>query len=110
MMTTAVTPMYLAPQPSPARLSLPVSLSAAILREGLDPKTVATLFNAAEAQEAVCILYRRENGQISARVIWPDRVWITEDNHVAVRGHDSRRDAVRTFRADRIADAHLLEP
>ncbi len=102
--------MYLTPEAPPARTSLPVSLSEAILRERLNPTMVATLFNAMEATEPVCILYRRDDGQISARVVWPERIWVTEDDHVAVRGYDSRRGAVRTFRADRIADAHIIEP
>lgn len=116
MTPNTTTLMYLTPEPPPARLSLPVSLSAATLRERLDPKIIATLFNAMEAQEAVCILYRSldgkkgQGGQISARVVWPDRVWVTDDGHVAVRGYDSRRAAVRCFRCDRIADAHLIEP
>ena len=102
--------MYLTPQAPPVRGSLPVTLSEAILRERLDVKTVATLFSAMEDTEPVCILYRRPDGQISARVVWPDRVWVTDDHHVAVRGYDSRRGAVRTFRCDRIADAHIIEP
>jgi len=110
MMTTATNLMYLTPEAPPARGMLPVTLSDAILRERLDPKMVATLFGAMEDTEAVCILYRRPDGQISARVVWPDRVWVTDDRHVAVRGYDSRRGAVRTFRCDRIADAHIIEP
>ncbi len=110
MMTTATNLMYLTPEAPPSRGTLPVTLSEAILRERLDPKMVATLFGAMEDTEAVCILYRRPDGQISARVVWPDRVWVTDDRHVAVRGYDSRRGAVRTFRCDRIADAHIIEP
>ena len=102
--------MYLTPEAPPVRPSLPVSLSEAILRERLNPAMVATLFSAGEATEPVCILYRRDDGQISARVLWPERIWVTDDGHVAVRGYDSRRGAVRTFRCDRIADAHIIEP
>lgn len=102
--------MYLNPEAPPARPSLPVGLSQAILRERLNPHMMATLWQAVDSTEPVCILYRRPDGQISARVVWPDRVWVTDDNHVAVRGYDSRRAAVRTFRADRIADAHIIEP
>lgn len=102
--------MYLTPEAPPVRPSLPVHLSEAILRERLNPAMLATLFNAAEAAEPVCILYRRDDNVISARVIWPERIWVTEDSHIAVRGYDSRRGAVRTFRADRIADAHIIEP
>jgi predicted DNA-binding transcriptional regulator YafY len=102
--------MYLTPEAPPARASLPVSLSEAILRERLNPTMVATLWGAMETTEPVCILYRRDDNQISARVIWPERIWVTDDSHVAVRGYDSRRGAVRTFRADRIADAHIIEP
>lgn len=102
--------MYLTPEAPPARPSLPVSLSAAILRERLNPTMVATLWGAMETTEPVCILYRRDDNQISARVIWPERIWVTDDDHVAIRGYDSRRGAVRTFRADRIADAHIIEP
>ncbi len=102
--------MYLTPEALPARPSLPVSLSEAILRERLNPVMVATLWGAMETTEPVCILYRRDDGQITARVVWPERIWVTEDNHVALRGYDSRRGAVRTFRCDRIADAHIIEP
>jgi predicted DNA-binding transcriptional regulator YafY len=102
--------MYLTPEAPPVRPSLPVSLSEAILRERLNPVMMATLFNAMETTEPVCILYRRDDGQITARVVWPERIWVTEDDHVAVRGYDSRRGAVRTFRCDRVADAHIIEP
>lgn len=111
METEMIPLMYLMPDAPPrARPSLPVSLSEAILRERLNPVTVATIWTAMETTEPVCILYRRDDGQISARVLWPERVWVTEDDHVAIRGYDSRRGAVRTFRADRIADAHIIEP
>ncbi len=110
MATNLANLTYLFPEAPPARPALPVPLSEAILREHLNPPTVATLWNATQAEEPVCILYRRPDGQISARVLWPDRVWITDDGHIAVRGYDSRRGAVRTFRCDRIADAHIIEP
>ncbi len=102
--------MYLTPEAPPVRPSLPVSLSEAILRERLNPAMVATLFNAMESTEPVCILYRRDDAQVSARVVWPERIWVTDDHHIAMRGFDSRRGAVRTFRCDRIADAHIIEP
>jgi predicted DNA-binding transcriptional regulator YafY len=56
---------------------------------------------------AVVCLYADSNG-IAARVIWPDAISLTSDNHITCRGYCTLRREFRTFRLDRMQGCHPL--
>lgn len=69
--------------------------------------TVLNVFDAMRDSNAVVALYADGNG-IEARVIWPDSVSLTKDNHITCHGYCTLRKQYRTFRLDRMIGCHPL--
>jgi predicted DNA-binding transcriptional regulator YafY len=69
--------------------------------------TVLNVFDAMRDSNAVVVLYADGNG-IEARVIWPERISLTSDNHITCHGYCTLRKEYRTFRLDRMIGCHPL--
>src|SRR5262249_32613190 len=69
--------------------------------------TVLNVFEAMRDSNAGVALYIDSNG-VEERVIWPDSISLTKDNHIICRGYCTLRKEYRTFRLDRIVGCHPL--
>jgi predicted DNA-binding transcriptional regulator YafY len=69
--------------------------------------TVLNTFDAMRDSNAVVTLYADGNG-IEARVIWPERICLTSENHITCHGYCTLRREFRTFRLDRMIGCHPL--
>lgn len=88
---------------------LPVAASVFLrLNEGKTATdTVLNVFDTLRDSNAVVVLYVDSNG-IEARVIWPESISLTADNHIICRGYCTLRRDYRTFRLDRMLGCHPL--
>jgi predicted DNA-binding transcriptional regulator YafY len=88
---------------------LPVAASVYLrLNEGrTSTDTVLNVFEAMRDSNAVVALYVDSNG-IEARVIWPESISLTKDNHIICRGYCTLRKEHRTFMLDRMLGCHSL--
>jgi len=68
---------------------------------------LAVVVGAMQEGGAVVVRYEHDN-EVTARVIFPNAVMLTKDNHITVRGFCTYRQAVRSFRCDKMANVHLL--
>jgi hypothetical protein len=59
--------------------------------------TVLNVFDAMRDSNAVVSLYV-DSGGMEARVIWPDSISLTTDNHIVCRGYCTLRKEFRSFR------------
>lgn len=97
------------PAPSKNRLrDIAASIALDLPDSGgpLDPRLLATLSAATHAQRRVCLRYRTGPGTLSARDCDPYGMAYRAGRWYLVGYCHLRRD-LRTFRLDRIADAHL---
>jgi predicted DNA-binding transcriptional regulator YafY len=88
---------------------LPIAASVYMrLNEGRTATdTVLNTFDAMRDSNAIVVLYADGKG-IEARVIWPDRISLTSDNHLTCHGYCTLRKECRTFRLDRMIGCHPL--
>jgi len=68
---------------------------------------LAVIVGAMAEGGAFCTRYEHDN-EVTARVIFPNAVMLTKDSHICVRGFCTYRQAVRSFRCDKMANVHLL--
>lgn len=57
---------------------------------------------------ALVIQYRNGEGEVTARVLFPSRIAVTSEGHLAFKAWCSARREVRTFRIDGVLDCHAL--
>jgi predicted DNA-binding transcriptional regulator YafY len=88
---------------------LPIAASVYMRLSGgtVAPETIFNTFDAMRDANAIVALYADGNG-IEARVIWPDRISLTSDNHLTCHGYCTLRREYRTFRLDRMIGCHPL--
>jgi predicted DNA-binding transcriptional regulator YafY len=75
-----------------------------------DIATIAAFIRAALDGTAVTVLYTHD-GEVTARTLFPSKVWLTEDEHVSVKAFCTLRNTARTFRLDRMTCVqHVIMP
>lgn len=67
-----------------------------------------SLHNAIAAQQPLVVLYASAGEEVKARVLFPSRLMVSKDGHDYVKAFDSLRNETRSFRVDRILQAHHL--
>jgi predicted DNA-binding transcriptional regulator YafY len=81
-------------------------------------EAIAQLVTAAALDGACLILtYVNAEGAVTARGVWPvltqrhptEPLWVSKAGERCFSGFDSLRDAVITYRLDRVIDGHRLE-
>lgn len=72
-----------------------------------DRDTFAVFATAIAESGAVIVRYEHDD-EVTARCLFPTRLFISKENHVSVRAWCSVRQQVRTFRCDRCACVHAL--
>lgn len=68
---------------------------------------VARYHRAVREQRSMTIRYVKADGDVTRRRVEPTSVRLTKDGNIVVRAYDRRRDAERSFRADRITHTTL---
>jgi len=68
---------------------------------------LAVIVAAMQEGGAFVTRYEHDN-EVTARVIFPTAVTFTKAAHICVRGFDSYRGEVRSFRCDHMANVHAL--
>lgn len=72
---------------------------------GAHYRLLVRLYAAIDAGELVRIVYRDEDGTVTARAIRPQRLWISGKGRVLVTCFDHLRQDRRDFRTDRVLTA-----
>lgn len=70
--------------------------------------TAMQLVTALQDSSAVVVLYVGMDGGQDARVLWPNALCLTKENHIVARCYCTLRRQVKTFRLDRMLTCHAL--